>query len=180
MSHVFAMVKTKELSMNATNKMVDLRQAWEAESAIGEQLGVKRPTVWPVTWTWNTYKTTDNLPWSVAPCKTFSSGFKRSQEWWKNKSQNHTGVRGQWPAKSWDPSNKDYYQQHNTPPSTQILQRQMCLPVLWGVHVQVCLKFAEHLDYPEEDWGILYGQIKPKYKFHVNKLACLVWRRNNL
>ncbi len=39
------MAKTKELSKDTRNKLVDLHQAGKTESAIGNQLGVKKSTV---------------------------------------------------------------------------------------------------------------------------------------
>ncbi len=38
------MAKTKELSKDTRNKIVDLHQAGKTESAIGKQLGVKKST----------------------------------------------------------------------------------------------------------------------------------------
>uniref|UniRef100_A0A8C7W6H7 Tc1-like transposase DDE domain-containing protein n=1 Tax=Oncorhynchus mykiss TaxID=8022 RepID=A0A8C7W6H7_ONCMY len=55
------MAKTKELSKDTRNKIVDLHQAGKTESAIGKQLAIIRK--------WKTYKTTDNLPRSGAPRK---------------------------------------------------------------------------------------------------------------
>ncbi|KAK3522266.1 hypothetical protein QTP86_000391 [Hemibagrus guttatus] len=63
------MVKTKELSKDTRNKIVDLHQAGKTESAIGKQLGVKKSTVGAIIRKWKTYKTTDNLPRSGAPRK---------------------------------------------------------------------------------------------------------------
>ncbi|KAK3568743.1 hypothetical protein QTP86_016299, partial [Hemibagrus guttatus] len=63
------MAKTKELSKDTRNKIVDLHQAGKAESAIGKQLGVKKSTVGAIIRKWKTYKTTDNLPRSGAPRK---------------------------------------------------------------------------------------------------------------
>ena len=54
------MAKTKELSKDTRNKIVDLHQAGKTESAIGKQLGVKKSTVGAVIRKWKTYKTTDN------------------------------------------------------------------------------------------------------------------------
>ncbi|KAI3361538.1 hypothetical protein L3Q82_012966, partial [Scortum barcoo] len=56
------MAKTKELSKDTRNKIVDLHQAGKTESAIGKQLGVKKSTVGAIIRKWKTYKTTDNLP----------------------------------------------------------------------------------------------------------------------
>ncbi|KAM7377708.1 hypothetical protein PAMA_014152 [Pampus argenteus] len=61
------MVKTKELSKNTRNKIVD--QAGKTESAIGKQFGVKKSTVGAIIRKRKTYKTTDNLPRSSAPRK---------------------------------------------------------------------------------------------------------------
>uniref|UniRef100_A0AAY5KL46 Sleeping Beauty transposase HTH domain-containing protein n=1 Tax=Esox lucius TaxID=8010 RepID=A0AAY5KL46_ESOLU len=59
------MTKTKELSKDTRNKIVDLHQAGKTESAIGKQLCVKKSTVGAIIRKWKTYKTTDNLfdPW---------------------------------------------------------------------------------------------------------------------
>jgi len=63
------MAKTKELSKDTRKKTVDLHQAGKSESTIGKQLGVKKSTVGAIVRKWKTYKTTDNLPLSGAPCK---------------------------------------------------------------------------------------------------------------
>ncbi|CAJ0941215.1 unnamed protein product [Ranitomeya imitator] len=63
------MVKTKELSKDTRNKIVALHQAGKIESAIANQLGVKKSTVGAIIRKWKTYKTTDNLPRSGAPRK---------------------------------------------------------------------------------------------------------------
>ena len=56
------MAKTKELSKDTRNKIVDLHQAGKTESAIGKQLGLKKSTVGAIIRKWKTYKTTNNLP----------------------------------------------------------------------------------------------------------------------
>ncbi len=70
------MAKTKELSKDTRNKIVDLHQSGKTESAIGKQLGVKKSTVGAIIRKWKTYKTTDNLPRSGAPCKISPCGVK--------------------------------------------------------------------------------------------------------
>ncbi|KAK3508004.1 hypothetical protein QTP70_010151 [Hemibagrus guttatus] len=70
------MAKTKELSKDTRNKIVDLHQAGKTESAIGKQLGVKKSTVGAIIRKWKTYKTTDNLPRSVAPRRISPRGVK--------------------------------------------------------------------------------------------------------
>ncbi len=49
------MAKTKELSKDTRNKIVDLHQAGKTESAIGKQLGVKKSTVGAIIRKWKTY-----------------------------------------------------------------------------------------------------------------------------
>ncbi|KAK3541603.1 hypothetical protein QTP86_033082, partial [Hemibagrus guttatus] len=66
------MAKTKELSKDTRNKIVDLHQAGKTESAIGKQLGVKKSTVGAIVRKWKTYKTTDNLPRSGARSRKIS------------------------------------------------------------------------------------------------------------
>ncbi|KAI4905576.1 hypothetical protein NFI96_010262 [Prochilodus magdalenae] len=66
------MVKTKELSEDTRNRIVDLHQAGKTESAIGKQLDVKKSTVGAIIRKWKTYKTTTNLPRSGAPRKNLS------------------------------------------------------------------------------------------------------------
>ncbi len=70
------MAKTKKLSKDTRNKIVDLHQAGKTESAIGKQLGVKKSTVGAIIRKWKTYKTTDNLPRSGAPRKISPHGVK--------------------------------------------------------------------------------------------------------
>ncbi|KAI4904896.1 hypothetical protein NFI96_009962 [Prochilodus magdalenae] len=70
------MVKTKELSEDTRNRIVDLHQAGKTESAIGKQLDVKKSTVGARIRKWKTYKTTTNLPRSGAPRKISARGVK--------------------------------------------------------------------------------------------------------
>ncbi len=85
------MAKTKELSKDTRNKIVDLHQAGRPESAIGKQLGVKKSTVGAIIRKWKTYKTTDNLPRSGAPRKISPRGVLNDH---KNCEQNPRTTRG--------------------------------------------------------------------------------------
>ncbi len=85
------MAKTKELSKDTRNKIVDLHQAGKTESAIGKQLGVKKSTVGAIIRKWKTYKTTDNLPRSGAPHKISPLWGQNDHKNCEQKSQNHTG-----------------------------------------------------------------------------------------
>ncbi len=84
------MAKTKELSKDTRNKIVDLHQAGKTESAIGKQLAVNKSTVGAIIRKWKAYKTTDNLPRSGAPRKISPCG-QNDHKNCEQKSQNHTG-----------------------------------------------------------------------------------------
>ncbi len=158
------MIKTKELSKDTRNKIVDLHQAGKTESAIGKQLGVKKSTVGAIIRKWKTYKTTDNLPRSGAPRKISPCGVKMIT---RTVSKNPRTTRG-------DLVNDLQRAGTKVTKATisNTLRRQglkSCsarrVPLLKPVHVQARLKFArEHLDDPEEDWE---NVMKPKYNFLV-------------
>ncbi len=86
------MAKTKELSKDTRNKIVDLHQAGKTESAIGKQLGVKKSTVGAIIRKWKTYKTTDNLPRSGTHARSHPVGSKWSQELWAKIPEPHGGT----------------------------------------------------------------------------------------
>ncbi len=145
------MAKTKELSKDTRNKIVDLHQAGKTESAIGKQLAVKKSTVGAIIRKWKTYKTTDNLPRSGAPRKISPQKIQYSPSTCKNPRT----TRG-------DLVNDLQRAGTKVTKATisNTLRRQglkSCsarrVPLLKPVHVQARLKFArEHLDDPEEDW----------------------------
>ncbi|KAK3567512.1 hypothetical protein QTP86_019940, partial [Hemibagrus guttatus] len=166
------MAKTKELSKDTRNKIVDLHQAGKTESAIGKQLGVKKSTVGAIIRKWKTYKTTDNLPRSGAPCKISPRGVKMIT---RTVSKNPRTTR-------WDLVNDLQRAGTKVTKATisNTLRRQglkSCsarrVPLLKPVHVRARLKFArEHLDDPEEDWeNVIWSDDKNS--------TCRVWRRKN-
>ena len=141
------MAKTKELSKDTRNKIVDLHQAGKTESAIGKQLGLKKSTVGAIIRKWMTYKTTDNLPRSGAPRKISPRGVKMIT--------NPRTTRGDLVNDLQRAGTKV-----TRPTISNTLRHQglkSCsarrVPLLKPVHVQTRLMFArEHLDDPEEDW----------------------------
>ncbi|KAK3572992.1 hypothetical protein QTP86_011855 [Hemibagrus guttatus] len=146
------MAKTKELSKDTRNKIVDLHQAGKTESAIGKQLGVKKSTVGAIIRKWKTYKTTDNLPRSGAPRKISPLGVKMIT---RTVSKNPRTTRGDLVNDLQRAGTKE-----TNATISNALRRQglkSCsarrVPLLKPVHVRAHLKFArEHLDDPEEDW----------------------------
>ncbi|KAK3564429.1 hypothetical protein QTP86_020366 [Hemibagrus guttatus] len=173
------MAKTKELSKDTRNKIVDLHQAGKTESAIGKQLGVKKSTVGAVIRKWKTYKTTDNLPRSGAPCKISPCGVKMIT---RTVSKNPRTTRG-------DLVNDLQRAGTKVTKATisNTLHRQglkSCsarrVPLLKPVHVRAHLKFArEHLDDPEEDWENVIWSDETKIELFGKNSTCRVWRRKN-
>ncbi|KAK3571155.1 hypothetical protein QTP86_003671 [Hemibagrus guttatus] len=173
------MAKTKELSEDTRNKIVDLHQAGKTESAIGKQLGVKKSTVGAIIRKWKTYKTTDNLPRSGAPRKISPRGVKMIT---RTVSKNPTTTRG-------DLVNDLQRAGTKVTKATisNTLRRQglkSCsarrVPLLKPVHVRARLKFArEHLDDPEEDWENVIWSDETKIELFGKNSTCRVWRRKN-
>ncbi|KAK3569652.1 hypothetical protein QTP86_002651 [Hemibagrus guttatus] len=173
------MAKTKELSKDTRNKIVDLHQAGKTESAIGKQLGVKKSTVGAIIRKWKTYKTTDNLPQSGAPCKISPRGVKMI-----------TRTVNKNPRTTWGDLVNDLQRAGTKVTKATIsntLRRQglkSCsarhVPLLKPVHVRARLKFArEHLDDPEEDWENVIWSDETKIELFGKNSTCRVWRRKN-
>ncbi|KAK3517060.1 hypothetical protein QTP86_004225 [Hemibagrus guttatus] len=173
------MAKTKELSKDTRNKIVDLHQAGKTESAIGKQLGVKKSTVGAIIRKWKTSKTTDNLPPSGAPRKISPHGVKMIT---RTVSKNPRTTRG-------DLVNDLQRAGTKVTKATisNTLRRQglkSCsarrVPLLKPVHVQARLKFArEHLEDPEEDWENVIWSDETKIELFGKNSTCRVWRRKN-
>ncbi|KAK3517308.1 hypothetical protein QTP70_002953 [Hemibagrus guttatus] len=172
------MAKTKELSKDTRNKIVDLHQAGKTESAIGKQLGVKKSTVGAIIRKWETYKTTD-LPRSGAPRKISPRGVKMIT---RTVSKNPRTTRG-------DLVND--LQRAGTKVTKATISNTLCrqglkscsarrVPLLKPVHVRARLKFArEHLDDPEEDWENVIWSDETKIELFGKNSTCRVWRRKN-
>ncbi|KAK3535392.1 hypothetical protein QTP70_012009 [Hemibagrus guttatus] len=173
------MAKTKELSKDTRNRIVDLHQAGKTESAISKQLGMKKSTVGAIIRKWKTYKTTDNLPRSGAPRKISPRGVKMIT---RTVIKNPRTTRG-------DLVNDLQRAGTKVTKATisNTLRRQglkSCsarrVPLLKPVHVRARLKSArEHLDDPEEDWENVIWSDETKIELFGKNSTCRVWRRTN-
>ncbi|CAJ0958522.1 unnamed protein product [Ranitomeya imitator] len=173
------MVKTKELSKDTRNKIVALHQAGKTESAIANQLGVKKSTVGAIIRKWKTYETTDNLPRSGAPRKIPPRGVRMIT---RTVSKNPRTTRG-------DLVNE--LQRAGTNVTRPTISNTLChhglrscsarrVPLLKPVHVRARLKFArEHLDDPEEFWENVLWSDETKLELFGRNTTCRVWRKNN-
>ncbi|KAI4871270.1 hypothetical protein NFI96_019798, partial [Prochilodus magdalenae] len=173
------MVKTKELSEDTRNRIVDLHQAGKTESAIGKQLDVKKSTLGAIIRKWKTYKTTTNLPRSGAPRKISARGVKMIT---RTVRKNPRTTRG-------DLVNDLQEAGTNVTKATisNTLRRQglrSCsarrVPLLKPVHIQARLKFArEHLDVPEEYWENVIWSDETKVELFGKNTTRRVWRKVN-
>ena len=68
------MAKTKELSKDVRDKIVDLHKAGMGYKTIAKQLGEKVTTVGAIIRKWKKHKITVNLPRTGAPCKISPRG----------------------------------------------------------------------------------------------------------
>ncbi len=68
------MTKTKELSKDVRDKILDLHAAGMGNKTILKQLGMKETTVGAIIRKWKKHKITVNLPRTGAPCKISPRG----------------------------------------------------------------------------------------------------------
>ncbi len=73
-SKLSTMAKTKELSKDVRDKIVDLHKAGMGYKTIGKQLGEKVTTFGAIIGKWKKQKITINPPWSGNPCKISPRG----------------------------------------------------------------------------------------------------------
>ncbi len=147
------MGKTKELSKDTRDKIVDLHKAGMSYRTTGKQLGEKATTVSAIIRKWKKFKMTVNLPRTGAPCKISPRGVSIILK---------KVSKGQ-PRTTREDLVNDLKGAGTTVSTVTIsntLHRQglkSCsvrkVPLLKPAHVQARLKFAkDHLDDPEEAW----------------------------
>ncbi|XP_066461337.1 oocyte zinc finger protein XlCOF7.1-like [Eleutherodactylus coqui] len=73
-SNLYNMGKTKELSKDVRDKIIDLHKAGMGYKTISKTLGLKETTVGAIVRKWKTYKITANRHRSGAPCKISPRG----------------------------------------------------------------------------------------------------------
>ncbi len=81
------MAKTKELSKDVRDKIVDLHKAGMGYKTIAKQLGEKVTTVGTIIRKWKKHKITVNLPRSGAPCKISPRGVSMIMRTVRNQSR---------------------------------------------------------------------------------------------
>ncbi len=169
------MAKTKELSKDVRDKIIDLHKAGMGYKAIAKQLGEKVTTVGAIIRKRKKHKITVNLPQTGAPCKISPRGVSMIMRTVRNQPRttredlvNDLKAAGTIVAKK-------------TIGNT--LRREglkSCsarkVPLLKKAHVQARLKFAND---SEENWvKVLWSDETKIELFGINATRC-VWRRRN-
>ena len=173
------MGKTKELTKDVRDKIVDLHKAGMGYKTIGKQLGEKQTTIGAIIRKWKQHQTTVNRSRSGAPCKISP----RAVSVIIRKVQNN-------PRTTQGELVNDLKAAGTTVTKKTIgntLRRnglKYCstrkVPLLKEAHVQGRLKFAnEHLNDSKEDWETGCGQMRPKSNIFGINSTCRVWRGKN-
>lgn len=171
------MGKTRELSKDIRDKIVDLHKAGMGYRTIGKQLGEKATTVGAIIRKWKKFKITVNLPRSGAPCKISPRGASMIMR----------KVRDQ-PRTTRQDLVNDLKRAGTTVSKKTIsntLRRhglKSCsarkVPLLKPAHVQARLKFAnDHLDDPEEEWEKVMWSDETKIELFGLNSTRRVWRK---
>ena len=173
------MGKTKELSKDIRDKIVDLHKAGLGYKTIGKKLGEKETTVGAIVRKWKTHKTTINRPRSGAPCKISPRGVSLMMRKVRND-----------PRTTREELANDLKAAGTTVTKKTIgntLRRnglRSCsarkVPLLKNAHVQARLKFVnDHLNDSEKSWEQVLWSDETKIELFGINSTRRVWRRKN-
>uniref|UniRef100_A0A6I8RG85 Uncharacterized protein n=1 Tax=Xenopus tropicalis TaxID=8364 RepID=A0A6I8RG85_XENTR len=173
------MGKTKELSKDVRDKIVDLHKAGMGYKTISKKLGEKVTTVGAIVRKWKENKMTINRPRSGAPRKISPRGVsmilrkvKKHPRTTREELVNDLKLAGTTVTKKTIGNTLH----HNGLKSC----RARKVPLLKKAHVQARLKFAnEHLNDSVSDWEKVLWSDETKIElFGINSTRC-VWRKKN-
>ncbi len=169
------MAKTKELSKDVRDKIVDLHKAGMGYKTIAKQLGEKMTTVGVIIRKWKKHKLTVNLPRTGAPCKISPRGVSMIIRTVRNQPRttredlvNDLKVAGTIVTKK-TIGNTLHHEGVKSCSARKVL-------LLKKAHVQARLKFAND---SEENWvKVLWSDETKIELFGINSTR-RVWRRRN-
>src|SRR4029434_6895214 len=156
------MGKTKDLTKDVRDKIVDVHKAGMGYKTIGKQLGEKQTTIGAIFIKWRQHQTTVNRSRSGAPCKISLSSVSVIIRKVQNNPRTTQGeLVNDLKAAGTTVTKKTI---GNT---LRLNGLKYCstlkVPLLKEAHVQGRLKFAnEHLNDSKEDWETGCGQMRPK------------------
>lgn len=161
------MGKTRELSKDTRDKIVELHKAGKGYGTIGKQLGENKSTVAAIVRKWKRLNMTANLPRTGAPCKISPRGASLMMR----KVINQPRITRQELVND--------LKRAGTTVSKSTVSRTLrrnglksCIaqkvPLLKSAHVRARLKFArDHLNDPEAHGRMSCGQMRQKWSFLV-------------
>ena len=173
------MGKTKELSKDIRDIIVDLHKAGMGYKKISKQLDEKLTTAGEIIRKWKKHKDTANLPRSGAPRKNSPHGISLMMR--KVRDQPSTtqeelvnDLKAVGTAVTKRTINNTL---HREGLKTCYVRK---VPLLKKAHVQARLKFAkEHLDDAEEAWEKVMWSDETKMELFGINSTCRVWRKIN-
>lgn len=173
------MAKTKELSKDVRDKIVDLHKAGMGYKTIAKQLGEKVTTVGAIIRKWKKHKITVNLPRTAAPCKISPRGVTKIMRTVSNQPRTtREDLVNDLKAAGTIVTKKTIGNTLRREGLKSCSARKV--PLLKKAHVQARLKFAnEHLNDSEENWvKVLWSDETKIELFGINSTR-RVWRRRN-
>ena len=173
------MGKTKELSTDIRDKIVDLHKAGMGYKRIGKQLGEKRSTVGAVIRKWKKHHTTANLPRSGPPHKISPRGVSLIMRTVRNHPKTTRGeLMNQLKAAGTTVTKETVGNTLRRHGLKSCSARKV--PLLKKKHVQARMKFAtDHLDDSEEAWKKVMWSDETKIELFGLNSTRRVWRAKN-
>ncbi len=169
------MAKTKELSKDIRDKIVDLHKAGMGYKTITKQLGEKVTTVGVIIRKWKKHKITVNVPRSGAPCKISPRGVSMIMRTVRNQPRTtREDLVNDLKAAGTIVTKKTI---GNTLRREGLKSCRACnVPLLKKAHVQARLKFAND---SEENWVKVLCSDETKIQLFGINSTLRVWRRRN-
>ncbi|MHB9317355.1 hypothetical protein ACW0TA_11195 [Fusobacterium polymorphum] len=173
------MGKTKELSKDVRDKIVELHKAGLGYKTISKQLSEKLPTVGAIIRRWKKTGTTVNQPRSGAPCKISPRSLSKivrtvtvNPKTTREELVNDLNAAGTIVTKKTISSAL-----HRVGLKSCTARK---VPLLKKTHVQARLKFANnHLSNSVEDWENVIWSDETKIELFGINSARRVWRKKN-